>query len=112
MHRIILAAAMAAFMPASAQTGITAKAKFELTVASRDKSIMEPLLDAQMADDTEAFAKALKAVSTVALFTPNCVLFDKNEEAHVYERDFFGSWIVVAKRGEIGRWHSFKSWWD
>ena len=86
--------------------------RLERQAARQPAADMEPLLDAQMADDTEAFAKALKAVRTVALFTPNCVLFDKNEEAHVYEREFFGSWIVVAKRGEIGRWYSFKAWWD
>lgn len=73
---------------------------------------MQSLLDASLVDDTEAFGQALAVLKMIAMLGGDCVLFKKGETAKVYERDWLGSWIVIAKRGRPGRWHSFKSWWN
>ena len=55
----------------------------------------------------------LDALRLMAAFTSECIFFEKGEEAHVFDIDqFFGDWIVVAKRGHVGRWNSFKGWWE
>lgn len=80
----------------------------DYTPACREKEALQPLLDAFLAQDTEASAKYLLALRVVASASNACVFFDEGEKAHVYDRDLFGSWIVVAKRGQASRYYSLK----
>lgn len=115
IRRLVLAAALGAVcqQSATAQAEPTMKAKHDDVIACRDKEMLEPLLDAELAGDRETFTKVMARLLMVSVVMPNeCVTFKSRERAHVYDIDFFGSWIVVAKSGRTGRWHSFKSWWD
>ena len=47
----------------------------------------------------------------MAKTTNACVTFDKDEKAHIYDIDIFGSWIVVGMVGRPGRWHSLEDFW-
>lgn len=105
-------AAMILSTPVTTQVRLEKKAKHEMTVACLKKSDRQPLLDADLAGDDEAFTQTLAVLRMAAMLTPDCVLFDKGEKAFVYDIDLFGSWITVAKKGQPGRWHSFKAWWE